>query len=116
MIAAQGGKLANRVRAADVVDWTADRDGVIEYVDLESIGWAVIELGGGRKQAGDAVDHSVGLECLVRTGDSVVRGQPLVRIHARPGESSRIDAHLRRAISIREEPLESGPLIIERIQ
>ncbi len=115
-ISAQGGKLANRVRAADTVDWTADRDGVIEYVDLESLGWAVIELGGGRKQAGDAVDHSVGLECLVRTGDRVVRGQPLVRIHARPGESSRIDAHLRRAVSIREEPLESGPLIIERIQ
>lgn len=115
MVAAQGGRLSELTAPAPAVEWCADRDGYVEYVDLESLGWAVIALGGGRKQTEDAIDHSVGLECLLRTGDMVSRGQPIVRIHMPPGEATRIESHLRRAIAIRDEAPEPGPLVIERL-
>ncbi len=115
MVAAQAGRLDQVVPPAPSFDWPADRDGVFDYVHLESLGWAVISLGGGRKQAGDKIDHSVGLECLVRAGDIIGRGQPLFRIHARTGAEQHIEHHLRRAIVIRDEAVTSRPLIVERI-
>ena len=64
--------------------WTlaATEEGVIESIDTERLGLAIVDLGGGRKELGDRIDHSVGLEILVRLGDRVVRGQPLMTIFA----------------------------------
>jgi thymidine phosphorylase len=44
---------------------------------------AVVELGGGRRHAGHAVDHAVGLTQVRGIGDEVGAEQPLALVHAR---------------------------------
>jgi pyrimidine-nucleoside phosphorylase len=115
MVAAQGGDLSRNRVLADAHDWTAADDGWVHVIDASQFGSAVIELGGGRTQAGDSIDHSVGLECLVRCGDPVQRGQPLVRVYAGGDGFERIKPFLERALEITATtPSETGPLIISR--
>ena len=57
--------------------------GVVRKVDAAAIGQAVLQLGAGRAQATDAVDHAVGIDALCKSGAVVVAGDRLCRIHAR---------------------------------
>ncbi|QDT68702.1 Pyrimidine-nucleoside phosphorylase [Planctomycetes bacterium MalM25] len=115
MVRAQEGDLeAPRPRAAETVV-SAERAGVVSAIDTETLGYAVIELGGGRKQQGDPLDFSVGFECLVRIGEPVETGQPLVRLFATDRGRERAINLTRGAIMIGDEPIDSPPLVIDRI-
>jgi len=56
--------------------------GYVAGVDAEQIGRACVVLGAGRRQTTDTVDHAVGVTDLVKIGDSVDEGDPLLTIHA----------------------------------
>jgi pyrimidine-nucleoside phosphorylase len=84
MVTAQGGNLDAPRRRAPASAFTATEQGFIESIDAERLGLAIVELGGGRKKLGDPIDHSVGIEILVRLGDPVVADQPLLNIFAEP--------------------------------
>jgi pyrimidine-nucleoside phosphorylase len=115
MIQAQGGDLdAPRPRAAKSTV-AAAAGGFVATIDVEQLGWAIIDMGGGRKRVGDAIDHSVGLEMLVRLGDRVERGQPLVKVFARVENREAALTQIRSAIQITKEPGAPTPLIAERI-
>lgn len=116
MVGAQGGDLdAPRPRAAESVV-AADRSGFVAAVDVELLGWAVIELGGGRKVLADRVDPSVGLEMLVRLGDPIRAGEPLVRLFAGSRGREAAAAMVRRAVSIAEARPTPGPLVAECVR
>jgi pyrimidine-nucleoside phosphorylase len=117
MIDAQGGDLdAARERAPESLV-TTDRAGYVSAIDTEALGWAVIELGGGRKVLTDKVDPAVGLEMLVRLGDAVRSGDPLVRMFARPDATQHAaTAVVRREIKIADAPPTAQPLILERVE
>ena len=116
MVCAQGGNLdLPRPRADFQFESRAIRTGYIGKMNAEALGYAVIELGGGRRVLSDAVDHSVGMEMLVRIGDRVQVGQPLVRVHCREDQADSVKPLLRTAISIRPQPLDPPVLIAERI-
>lgn len=116
MVEAQGGDLdAPRARAAEVTV-AAARAGYIAAIDTEALGWAVIELGGGRKVLTDKVDPAVGFEILVRLGQKVAAGEPLVRMFAQAGPAAHAAAAVvRKAITVSEESPREHPLILERI-
>lgn len=116
MVEAQGGDLdAPRARAGEVMV-TAARAGYIAAIDTEALGWAVIELGGGRKVLTDRVDPAVGLEMLVRLGQKVDAGRPLVRMFAHTGPAAHASAAVvRKAITISDVPPPEQPLVLERI-
>ena len=115
MVRAQGGDLdAPRPRAAKET-LTSDAIGFIGSIDVEQLGWAIIEMGGGRKHVDQSIDHSVGLEMLVRLGDRVEHGQPLVNLFARAENRDAALAQVRSAIQIAKEPCAPTPLIAERI-
>lgn len=80
MVAAQGGSLDAPRPVAPSTELVAHSAGRIVAVDAEKMGWAVIAMGGGRRTKTDRIDPSVGFEWLVRLGDSVDIGQPLVRL------------------------------------
>lgn len=82
MVAAQGGDLDAPRNVAPVTEIAATHSGYVTAIDAELIGKAVIAMRGGRQQLGDELDHSTGIEMLVRVGDRVERGQPLARIFA----------------------------------
>jgi pyrimidine-nucleoside phosphorylase len=89
MVEAQGGDAATLEnmrevhRAPVITDLTAVSRGTLTRLDALEIGRLCVELGAGRAKAGDAVDFSVGVECLKKEGDAVERGEPIVRVHSR---------------------------------
>jgi pyrimidine-nucleoside phosphorylase len=58
-------------------------DGSVEAIDARRVGEAVRRLGAGRLHPSQQVDHSVGVELLVKRGDAVTAGTPLAMVHAR---------------------------------
>jgi thymidine phosphorylase len=84
-------------------------------MDTEAFGRVIIELGGGRKKLGDALDHSTGLEMLVRLGDPVDADQPLVRVFAKPDAATKVRQELVAGITIGDDAVGPPTLIAERI-
>jgi thymidine phosphorylase len=89
MVAALGGPkdflagYAGHLAVAPVIrPVCADGDGVVTSIRTRELGIAVIELGGGRRVASDAIDHRVGLTGLLGKGAAVGRDTPLCMIHA----------------------------------
>ncbi len=69
-------------------------------------------MGGGRKAMGNKIDHRVGLEMLVRIGDSVERGQPVARVFC--DDPVPHTEAVQSAVSIGDYA-DSLPLIVDRI-
>jgi pyrimidine-nucleoside phosphorylase len=63
----------------------ASRTGFVDGMKAEALGRASNMLGAGRSAVGDPVDHAVGIVALVKPGDRVDRGQPLLELHHRDG-------------------------------
>lgn len=88
LVKAQGGPdgfdeiLASLPKSQYEIPIPAAQSGFVAGYDLEAIGHAVIELGGGRKTPGAPIDHSVGIAALVNYGDYVEKGAPLGIVHA----------------------------------
>jgi pyrimidine-nucleoside phosphorylase len=89
-IRAQGGdpELDALPRAPFVTEVRAPRDGVVTGVAAMPIGIAALELGGGRRKKDDMIDHSVGVVCSAKRGQTVEAGQVLADVHARDEESA----------------------------
>lgn len=60
----------------------APRAGVITTMSTRDLGVAIVELGGGRRKAGDAIDMRVGFSEVKPLGSRVAAGEPLALIHA----------------------------------
>jgi thymidine phosphorylase len=66
----------------------SDTSGFVQAVDTRALGIAVIELGGGRRLAGDRIDHGVGLDNVAAIGEKVGPGvRPLAVIYGRNMDS-----------------------------
>jgi thymidine phosphorylase len=63
----------------------ASRSGFVTRLGAQAIGRAANALGAGRTQLGEAIDHAVGIVALVKPGDAVREGQPLLELHHRDG-------------------------------
>lgn len=84
-------------------------------MDSEQIGWAIIEMGGGRRKLGEAVDHSVGIEMQVRLGDEVRAGQPLMHVFCRNELWSPVQHLLAGTVTIGDDAVDVPPLIVEYV-
>ncbi len=115
MAVAQGGDPDAPRPVAPKCAVIATRSGYVAAVDAEQFGNTVIQLGGGRRIKSDTIDPSIGLEMLVRTGDRVEAGQPLLHIFAKHDAAAAVSAKLTAAIEISDAPPLSLPLIAERI-
>lgn len=80
MVSQHGGDLnAKRAVGSRHVVKCAE-SGFVSRVNAERLGLAVIEMDGGRKQLGDQLDHSTGIEFLVRVGEQVEKDQPVANV------------------------------------
>ncbi len=57
------------------------KDGYVNYIDSLILGEVVVELGGGRKVKGEAIDHSVGIKLEKQIGEKVLKGDCLAKIY-----------------------------------
>ncbi len=115
MVAAQGGDLSAVRPVASEFAITADRAGFLTTIDTEALGQAIIDLGGGRRRAGEAIDHSVGIDCVARLGQEVQPGDQLVRVFASE-RSPEIESRIAEAIQICEQPAMNSPLVLSSIR
>ena len=87
-IAAQGGSLSvvgdpPGLQAASIIrEVSASRSGVIGSIDAMAVGLAAVDLGAGRAQKGDTIDHAVGVVLRAKVGDEVRAGDALYSVHA----------------------------------
>jgi pyrimidine-nucleoside phosphorylase len=96
---------------------TADASGFVREIEPVTLGYGVVEMGGGRRQMDDQVDARVGFLLAVGPGDRVERGDSLGEIHAADADGlERGRQVLREAVVIGPEaPSPRPPLIRERI-
>ncbi|HTL49513.1 MAG TPA: thymidine phosphorylase [Steroidobacteraceae bacterium] len=88
-------------RAPVVRDVPAPKAGTIVAIDTRAVGFAVVQLGGGRTAPDQSVDPAVGFDRLKPRGARVSAGEPLARVHA--ADDARAEAAaaaLTRAFSI----------------
>ena len=123
MVEAQGGDVKaltdmNLLGSSGTTETTYDatESGVIQRLDALKLGRAAVALGAGRTRSGEAVDHGVGLVMVHQVGDSVHKGDPIVRI------IHRNDLGLDRAKSLIDDALHLGkakpsgvPIILDHI-
>ena len=89
MIDAQGGDVSYLYDPSEFPEapfieiYTAPVSGYIAAIDAEEVGETCVELGGGRHQKTDPIDHRVGIEIHHKVGDKVTEGDPLFTVHAR---------------------------------
>ncbi len=112
MIRAQGGLFDPQLELAPSSTLAATSHGWLQQLDGQQLGQTIIGLGGGRARLEQSIDHSVGLEMLVRVGDRIELDQPLVHIFARrPQAAEQAARELLAAMTIVEHPVPPLPLI-----
>lgn len=89
MVEAQGGSREFELKLAAATEISAECAGVISAIDTEAIALGLIELGAGRRQTGDQLDHSSGIRMHVRLGDAIAPGQPLMTVFSDRPEAAR---------------------------
>ena len=121
-VAAQGGdpqeiRHPERLPTAPVQQTLlAEQAGYVHGIDAREVGLTVVEMGGGRKKKGDAIDFGVGVICVAKVGDRVGAGDPLCTVHA-ADESAAFAAvsRLRAAWRAQEEATNPLPVVLGRI-
>lgn len=112
MLVAQGGSRSFEYKVAPAREVASQSTGYVAAIDTQQLGMAVIAMKGGRQLKTDTLDHTTGFEMLVRVGDRVERGQPLVNLYCHDSEPAA--TMIQDAITI-GEATESLPLIRDRI-
>ncbi len=123
MVAAQGGpadfveRWPDRLPSAPVMrEVPSPGQGFIAAIDTEALGHAVVRLGGGRMQAGQRINPSVGLSDIAGIGEDVTHGVPIAMVHAATeADADRAVAAVQAAYRIAEAAPEEPPLIHRRI-
>jgi pyrimidine-nucleoside phosphorylase len=94
----------------------AAQDGYIAALDTGAIGWACVNLGGGRLIKTDQIDHAVGLVLPCKVGDSVKAGDTLGTIHANdPAKLEQARAELLTAVHWSATPVPPLPHLYETV-
>ena len=95
---------------------TPERRGFVVEIDAREVGLAVVELGGGRARASDAIDPAVGLSRLAGLGAEVFPDAPLALVHARDDARARAAAaRLRAAYRVADAPPPIVAPVIDRV-
>ena len=122
LVVAQGGDVRfvdepDRLPVASLVENVpCPRSGYLAAVDASEIGRAVVGLGGGRAQKGDAIDRSVGIIAHHKVGDPLTAGEPLFTVHAQ--DEHRLRAARERVLAahtVSADPVEPLPLFYRRV-
>ncbi len=82
-------------------EFKATQDGTLESLEAKSFGLLLIALGGGRLKKEDKIDYHVGFEFIKKCGDSVKKGDTIVKVfHRKDGEKPLIQEKISQAVKI----------------
>lgn len=117
MVAGQGGDLDPPLpEAAHRATIDATRGGIVASVQARPVGVTAWQLGAGRAHQDDTVSAAAGVRCLVKKGDTVKAGQPLLELHADSATHiDRVRALAETAVIVDDSAPSITPLVIDRI-
>lgn len=78
----QGGDLDKIELAKTMIPVKSEQEGTLKDISAEIVGKVVLELGGGRKKKGDAIDYGVGVVINKHIGDVIKKGDVLAYLYA----------------------------------
>ena len=82
MVRSQGGDPDAPLPLAQIVEPVpAERAGFVHRLEARAVGVAAWRLGAGRARKEDPVSAVAGVRCLVKPGDPVEKGQPVLELH-----------------------------------
>ena len=116
MVQAQNGDLSMKRPTATVHTVRSTESGCVNRINSDRIGLAVVEMGGGRKQMGDRIDHSVGVEMLAKIGDEVQKDQPLAKIFCAESVAGLASELVGASFGITPTKADRPKLIVERVR
>ena len=94
----------------------AQTEGFVQAIQTRDLGLAVVELGGGRRVAGDKIRYDVGLSEIAGIGRMVNGDEPLCILHAANTETAELAAQaVRDAVTIGDTPVSERELIMRRV-
>jgi pyrimidine-nucleoside phosphorylase len=117
-IRAQGGDPSEDAlpTAAIVRTVAAERSGFVARLGALAVGMAAMRLGAGRVAKDDEIDHSVGVVCMRKRGDTVEAGDVLAEIHARDEVTAQAAAaDVLGAYELAEEPPPARGVILDTL-
>ena len=92
-------------------------NGFVSAMDTRALGMAVVGMGGGRRNAGDTIDYSVGFNQVLRLGQIADASRPLALVHARnESEWQQAANAIQNSISISSEAPAPTPDVYRRIR
>lgn len=98
---------------------TAAKTGFIKMFDNTQIGLLLIELGGGRREKTDKIDHGVGFTFHKKIGDKVKKGEPIFTITHHPHQKEIAESIKRRftkdVLTMSATKVKSPKLILEKL-
>jgi thymidine phosphorylase len=119
MVRAQGGNPDARLPVAAVTEPVlADGTGFLNRLEARAVGVAAWRLGAGRARKEDPVSAGAGVRCLVKPGEPVEKGQPVLELHTdEPARLERARQALRGALEVTAEAPSPAPasLVLERV-
>ena len=84
IISAQGGDIdaliEEGINKNNTIIIRSKNSGFIDSIKTDEIGWALVEIGAGRKKENDKLDYLAGIELINKVGDKVNKGDALFRI------------------------------------
>ena len=98
-----------------ILELEAQTGSFLERIDALKVGQAVLVLGGGREQKGEAIDHRVGVEILKKPGEAVLRGERLARIHYYERGVEQARELIEGCFTFSSEAVQANPLVLERV-
>ncbi|MEO6279634.1 thymidine phosphorylase [Roseateles sp.] len=94
----------------------APRAGVLATMSTRDLGVAIVELGGGRRKAGDAIDMRVGFSEVKAVGTRLAAGEPLALIHAADDAAAdRAIASYLAACTLGDADIAATPLVMAEV-
>lgn len=118
MIEHQGGRLRDMKPARQSLELKADLSGYVSTISPNEIAWGVIELGGGRQNKTQSIDHSVGCEILKPVGTEIQDGEAWLRIFLsnEPHRNERAIQHFRKALCTTDSPPIQPPIVLDDLR
>ena len=115
MVSAQGGDLTAPRPIAKEHVIEAKRETNVKSVNTEALGWAVINMGGGRRKLGDSLDHSTGMRWHVQIGDKVVPDQPLMSVYCSDEQFEQVFVDVMDAIEFSDHRVDALQPVVKKI-
>ena len=117
MIVAQGGNLndlySKNNSAKNHFEIKSKETGYIKSINTEKIGWALVEIGCGKKVINDTLDYSAGIKTNYKVGDKICRGDTIYELFGfNETKLKNAKKMLTKTYNISEQKIEKENLII----